>query len=264
MQIATSTLHQATSSSLTATNGAGFLLALAVGSVLIGQSIHAEEARIVPVDVLEEPVSKKPVPAKLELSYGSPLRSHSFRLVGLGVRQVTFLNVSVYTIGFYLDADVMNRLRQSSDWKAGYKPEDMEKYVEKLVRGKGDISVRVEPVRNTDGPHLRNGFMRILTKQMGQENLTEDEKTKVLAAMDEFRSAFPTGKVAKGEVFILTKTDDGVLRMEHEGVEKAYIKNRWIAERLMEGYLREQKSIAPKLRKSVGAGLEAVVRGFTA
>ncbi|KAJ3020774.1 hypothetical protein HKX48_000225 [Thoreauomyces humboldtii] len=238
-------------------NGRG--VSVLVGLALIslwGQQVLAESFDPI------EPVTKRPVPLLLE----NPLNQKPSRLVGLGVRAVTFLNVSVYAVGFYLDETALSRIASSPRWK-DYSSANLDAFVEDLVRGTGSVSVRVEPVRNTDGPHLRNGFLRILQKQIGIEeakgSLTDDssEKKAILGAMDEFRAAFPTGKVAKGEVLVLTKTEAGTLRLEYNGTELVEIHNRWLAERMLEGYLCGQKPISPKLRESVAVGLTEVLRG---
>ncbi|KAJ3153869.1 hypothetical protein HDU89_008734 [Geranomyces variabilis] len=248
--------------------GTALFAAVTAAFLIFGtHAVHADAPPDLPnpaVDSVEEPVTKKPVPKTLSLVYDG--RPHVFHLLGLGVRQVTFLNISVYTVGFYLDSRSMDALRKRAATFAPFTsaPEKkLEDVVEPLIRGNSEVSVRVVPVRDTDGPHLRNGFMRILTGRMGHESatLSESDRQAILEAMDVFRAAFPTGNVKKGEEFVLTKTAGGALRLQHKGVEIAYVRNRWVAERLMEGYLREKKAIAPKLRKSVAAGLQALFTG---
>ncbi|KAJ3173387.1 hypothetical protein HDU87_007656 [Geranomyces variabilis] len=249
--------------------GTALFAAVAAAFLMFGTTaVHADappDLANPAVDAVQEPVTKKPVPKTLSLVYDG--RPHVFHLLGLGVRQVTFLNISVYTVGFYLDSRSMDALRKRAATFAPFTsaPEKkLEDVVEPLIRGDAaEVSVRVVPVRDTDGPHLRNGFMRILTARMGHESatLSETDRQAILEAMDVFRAAFPTGQVKKGEEFVLTKTAGGALRLQHKGVEIAYVRNRWVAERLMEGYLREKKAIAPKLRKSVAAGLHALFTG---
>ncbi|KAJ3155335.1 hypothetical protein HDU86_004426 [Geranomyces michiganensis] len=217
-------------------------------------------------DSAEEPVTKKPVPKTLTVVYDG--RPHVFHLLGLGVRQVTFLNINVYTVGFYLESRSLDRIRRNASAFAPFvsapDPEKkLEDIIEPLIRGDVECSVRVVPVRDTDGPHLRNGFMRILTGRMGHEGaaLGEADRQAILEAMDALRAAFPTGPVKKGEEFVLTKTASGALRIRYKGVEIANVQNRWVAERLMEGYLREKKPISSKLRKSVVAGLQSLFTG---
>ncbi|KAI8821020.1 chalcone isomerase [Fimicolochytrium jonesii] len=220
-----------------------------------------EIRKLIPVDSSEEPVTKKPIPTTLTLTLGAT--PQHFTLLGLGVRQVTFLNVSVYTIGYYISTPSIARLRSSPSFKS-YTPATLSDFTAPLTRDTSTpLALRISPVRNTDGPHLRNGFMRILTRQLAAEDamLTPEEKKGVLEAMDELRAAFPAGKVAKGEVFVFVKTEGGELRMVHEGVEKTVVRNRWVAERFFEGYLLDgKKVISEKLRKSIAEGLEHIIK----
>lgn len=45
-----------------------------------------------------------------------PLQHESLSLVGSGVRQVTFLNVSVYVAALYIDSDLKSQIKGSQLW----------------------------------------------------------------------------------------------------------------------------------------------------
>ncbi|TPX65535.1 chalcone isomerase [Spizellomyces sp. 'palustris'] len=205
--------------------------------------------------VVLEPASKKPIPKTLVLTYATLPKPHTLHLLGLGIRQVTFLNINVYTIGFYVGQEALDRVRMGEVWE-GFEGRALEGFVERLVEG--DVAVRIEPVRDTDGPHLRNGLMRMLTSRLTTSSLNESQRQEILAHMDNFRAAFPSGRIRKGEEFIFVKTKEG-LRVFFEGTELVLIPSPWIAQMFMEGYLREKKAISPKLRQSVSKGLEDLV-----
>ncbi|KAJ3292705.1 hypothetical protein HK104_005093, partial [Borealophlyctis nickersoniae] len=71
------------------------------------------------------------------------------------------------------------------------------------------------------------------------------------------------GQIKPGQAFVFVKTADGGLRVEFEGKESVTVPNRWVAERFFEGYLRAEKPISDKLRRSVAEGLENLFSNVT-
>ena len=51
---------------------------------------------------------------------------------------------------------------------------------------------------------------------MRDQDLTEDQEREIMKAIQDFKTAFHSGKVKKGAEFVFTKTHDGHLKMEHE------------------------------------------------
>jgi hypothetical protein len=66
------------------------------------------------VDAPVDPDTQIPFPVHLPLT--TPL-SPSLSLVGLGVRKVSFLRVKVYSVGFYLEDSLTDRLAGLPGWK---------------------------------------------------------------------------------------------------------------------------------------------------
>ncbi|CAG8517807.1 8555_t:CDS:2, partial [Diversispora eburnea] len=107
------------------------------------------------------------------------------------------------------------------------------------------IALRIEPVRNTNGQHLRDGFTRTLTNRLQNEHhLNEFEIEQILEAIKEFKSKFPKTSIKAGTSMILTKQKDGNLRMEYEGKYYGTIENLWIAKNLFMGYLTSNNPIS--------------------
>ncbi|KAI9092166.1 chalcone-flavanone isomerase-domain-containing protein [Phlyctochytrium arcticum] len=238
-------------------------------STLMGDTFLSAE-RVAEADVNEpvgiEPVTKRPLPVSLSLTYNSS--SHPFNLLGLGVRQVTLLNINVYTIGFYINPVLAKRLGQDPVLRDIKNTKELtDSVVERIVEGGPgeEIAIRIEPTRNTDGPHLRNGLLRMLSAQLAHEDTTATRATPplpvpsadpaLLTALDTLRAAFPSGQVKKGQVMVFTRTSEGWLRMEYEGQEMCVVRHRWVADRFVEGYLRGRKVISEKLRQSVVVGI---------
>ncbi|KAJ3049606.1 hypothetical protein HK097_009425 [Rhizophlyctis rosea] len=243
------------------------------GATILSQTPYTRTDSLkTPLDAsnsIEEPITKLPVPKTLTQTYGQPPKRLTLSLIGLGVRQVTFINFNAYTIGFYLSPTTCSRIQKSFKWRSDFSAKHLldgdqqgEYFVRDLVRGEGEVAIRIDPTRNTDGPHLRNGFMRFLTARLAKEDdeLSEVEKTAILEAFDSLRAKFPAGRVAPGQAFVFTKTQDGGLRVEFEGEEFVTVNNRWVAERFFEGYLTAEKPISEKLRRSIAEGLETLAR----
>src|ERR1043165_3770007 len=78
------------------------------------------------------------------------------------------------------------------------------------------MAIRIEPVRNTNGNHLRDGFSRTITHRMQDGFMNEEEAEDVLKAIRELQACFPKSVVKAGAALILTKERNGTLRMEYE------------------------------------------------
>ncbi len=87
---------------------------------------------------------------------------------------MTFLNVSVYVASFYIDSDIVSSLRASALWNkftaATFQGTEGQWFARDLVRKhKGDMSLTVLPVRNTNGAHLRTGFIKNYKSLLNKE-----------------------------------------------------------------------------------------------
>lgn len=71
-------------------------------------------------DGLVDPDTQIPFPIRLPLT---SLSSPNLSLVGLGVRKVSFLRVKVYSVGFYLEESLTNRLAGLPGWSVSSAPD---------------------------------------------------------------------------------------------------------------------------------------------
>ncbi|KAI9493722.1 chalcone-flavanone isomerase, partial [Zychaea mexicana] len=122
-----------------------------------------------------------------------------------------------------------------------------------------DVSVRIVPVRATNTQHLRDGFTRSLLQRMRDQDLTEDQEREIMQGIQEFKSTFPSGKVKKGTEFVFTKTNDGGLKMEHEGKVMGTVKNKWLAVNFMMGYLNPTTPASELARQDIANGFEKLL-----
>ena len=133
---------------------------------------------------------------------------NSYQLLGTGVRQVTFLNFNAYAMGLYIQSCDLSNL--SSRWtqeftstKLGNSPES-EFYSSDLLKKGISLKLVIKTARNTDGPHLRNGFLKMLKLKTNQ--LDSIEKGKVEKDLDILKSSWPVkGSFKKGNSIVITR-----------------------------------------------------------
>lgn len=173
--------------------------------------------------------------------------STEYTLVGLGTRTVTFLKFEVYVVGFYIaTADIaalQNRLIKrvnpiATALVSGEKSELRTSLLDPaesqtlwnamLEEGIPARSLfRIIPVRDTDFPHLRDGFQRAIKSQSTRILEKEKEKEKEVGekvgasndaapdfgeSMREFRNIFNRGKAKKGRELLVVRGSNGALR----------------------------------------------------
>jgi hypothetical protein len=78
------------------------------------------------------------------------------------------------------------------------------------------MAIRIEPVRNTNGHHLRDGFTRAITHRMQDGYMSEEDAENVLKAIKELKAKFPKSVVKAGTALILKKEKNGTLVIEYE------------------------------------------------
>ncbi|CAK7203742.1 hypothetical protein SEUCBS139899_006489 [Sporothrix eucalyptigena] len=165
---------------------------------------------------------------------GSDGPGTEYTLVGLGTRTVSFLRFEVYVVGFYVaTADIaalQNRLIKrvnpiATALVSGEKTELRSSLVDAnesqaiwdalLEEGIPERSLfRIVPVRDTDFPHLRDGFMRAIKAQSTRILANEPEgtaKANFGESMHEFRHIFNRGKAKKGRELLIIRGADGAL-----------------------------------------------------
>lgn len=202
-----------------------------------------------------------------------------YTLVGYGVRTVSFLSIQVYVVGYYiatadiaaLQARLVRRVNPiASTLVAAEKdelraalldPADSEAvWNELLAAGVPARSVfRVVPVRDTDFPHLRDGFVRAI--QANADKAAADDAA-FGEAMREFRRIFNRGKVPKRKQLLLARGADGGLAVLYdEGGKKGSkhligsVADERVSRALWLNYLAGKKVASEPARKSIVDGI---------
>ncbi|OZJ05624.1 hypothetical protein BZG36_01501 [Bifiguratus adelaidae] len=184
-------------------------------------------------------------------------------LVGLGVRKVSFLKVNVYVVGLYISEKDLSRLRGSTSWK-GFRTEDFlesNRLAEQLLNEPIDLTIRVEPIRTTNGAHLRDGFTRSLLQRLHDQStdMSEDEERDIILAIQEFKNLFPKTVVKPGSAFLFTRKSNGVLRLTFQDNTVGDIPSSWLSKQFFLGYLGKEKPNSEGARKDIAAGLETML-----
>ncbi|KAJ3350098.1 Altered inheritance of mitochondria protein 18 mitochondrial [Allomyces javanicus] len=163
----------------------------------------------------------------------------SFRLLGLGARQVTILNLNVYVLGIYVPATTALPSNLT----------DPEAILD------GDVVLYLTPTRNTGAAHLRDGFVRTLL-DASKAATTPEEREQYLDDINAFKTVFPKSNVTKGQVFLFHHAPkDQQITLMHDGQVQGTVASPWLGTALLRAYLREKKPISPKARASIVQGL---------
>ncbi|MCJ1315696.1 Altered inheritance of mitochondria protein 18 mitochondrial [Xylographa vitiligo] len=220
--------------------------------------------------------------ASAALPVGTGDADEPYRLVGLGIRTVSFLSIQVYVVGLYIaSADVATlqaRLvraaastEAASTLVAGEKealrhalldPVRSEEVWDGVLKEGGIRSVlRIVPTRNTDFAHLRDGWVRGITarsqRPAGGERF-EDEGFG--EAVGRFKGLFGRGGVPKGKALLLERRGDGVLGAWVEGEKGGWermgeVRDERVGRLVWLGYLGGKKVASEAARKSVVDGV---------
>lgn len=154
-----------------------------------------------------------------------------YTLVGLGTRSVSFLSINVYVLGYYiatadiaeLQARLVKKINPIASTLVSTEKDELRKKLLDAVEGEeiwdelldsgvpARSMIRIVPVRDTDFPHLRDGFVRAIQARAGK---AKDEQFG--QAMKEFRQAFNRGKVPKQKELLLLRNRQGRLTMVYD------------------------------------------------
>lgn len=199
-----------------------------------------------------------------------------YTLVGLGTRSVSFLGINVYVLGYYiatadiaaLQARLVKKINPIASTLVSTEKDDLRKklldvdeseaiWQELLQAGIPARScVRVVPVRDTDFPHLRDGFMRAIQARTAQE---KDEEFG--AAMREFKRIFTRGKVPKQKELLMLRDRDGRLTMVFDDGKSTgrqllgTVDDERISRALWMNYLGGKKVASEEAKRSIVNGV---------
>ena len=188
-----------------------------------------------------------------------------YTLLGYGVRTVTFVLFKVYGIGLYIaQADVnkaqkiLGSLGSKDDVRALLS--DHEKsvdVVDKLLTSGVRFLVRINPIRNTDFNHMKDGLVKsVLSHPISKEN-----RDTVGEGLDQLRNAFQghRGSFPKNDLLYLESQQDGKLRVLCQNKEKVTlmgeVKEPLVSRVLLLLYTSGKKPLSEPLRKNTVEGM---------
>ncbi len=152
-----------------------------------------------------------------------------YQLIGLGIRTVSFLGVQVYVVGMYVATDDIAALQQAlikqidksaSSLVKGekeelkkllYDPEEGTRIWSEVLKDAGIRTlVRIVPTRNTDFGHLRDAWVRSVTKR-ATENKEEYGDEAFGKGVVELKALLSRGSIPKGKELLLSRNKQGKL-----------------------------------------------------
>ncbi|BGP28815.1 hypothetical protein JCM10296v2_000551 [Rhodotorula toruloides] len=243
--------------------------------------LHADAP--VPVGIYRDPTTSTPFPSRLTAPDGTQLR-----LVGTGVRTVSFLNIKVYAVGFYVSEQELQWAKDGkiAGWE-GFTPERLippfgipsgepdrpkgELLMESLLE-KADAAIVIIPLRNTSLPHLRDGFTRAITARMQvsrvSNEFTDNMSERTGAALVEFKSFFPSKTLQKGlplEVYYSARDRTALFQIRNEQSRKPEVlgtlREPLLARELIVSYFSDTAAPSRELVKSSAMGFSGEARG---
>ncbi|KAK4114662.1 chalcone isomerase [Canariomyces notabilis] len=208
-----------------------------------------------------------------------------YTLVGLGLRTVTFINLQVYVVGYYvatsdiaaLQAALTKKINPIATTLVPGEREELRALLLDPVAGEqawdellrsgipARSAFRVVPVRDTDFHHLRDGFVRAIQARaptVGSPRAgTAAEDEAFGEAMRQFRAVFNRGSVPKRKELLLVRDETGRLSITYGGDRRAgrqligVVEDERVSRALWLNYLAGKKVASEPARKNIVEGI---------
>ncbi|KAL2263518.1 hypothetical protein VTK26DRAFT_6419 [Humicola hyalothermophila] len=204
-----------------------------------------------------------------------------YTLVGLGLRTVTFLNLQVYVVGYYVATADIAALQNALTKKVNpiattlvpsereqlraalLDPAEGERTWDELLASgvPARSAFRVVPVRDTDFHHLRDGFVRaVQARAPGMKGGADDEAFG--EAMRQFRAVFNRGSVPKRKELLLVRDETGRLSIAYDGGKEGkgrkligVVEDERVSRALWLNYLAGKKVASEPARQDIVRGV---------
>ncbi len=177
-------------------------------------------------------------------------------LTGIGVRTRTMLNIKVYAMGLYIDADAARVAL--ADW-AGKEPKELEKdkaMFQRMLEMDMGMTLRLVMTRDVGGEKMAEAFEKALaprvekaSAEMGMADGTD--------ALAQFRGYFGVDKVTDDSELIFSCVD-GTLYTTIKGEVAEAIESPALCWALFDVYIGE-KPISKGAKKNIGKGMAAIL-----
>ncbi|OHF03875.1 chalcone-flavanone isomerase [Colletotrichum orchidophilum] len=202
-----------------------------------------------------------------------------YTLVGLGIRTVSFLSIQVYMVGYYVATQDVAKLQHYLTKKINpiattlvpserdslkqklFDPVEGEETWTALLQEVGCRSAfRIVPVRDTDFPHLRDGFVRAITARSSADKEAYSDEG-FGEAMKEFKRLFNRGKVQKNKELLLCRDEKGELEVVFDDGKSVgrqsvgKVQDERVSRLLWLNWLAGSKVASPPARESIIDGV---------
>lgn len=177
-------------------------------------------------------------------------------LAGIGVRTKTFLNVKVYAVGLYIDADAARV--GLADW-AGMEPKKLEKNKDmfrRILEMDMGMTLRLVMTRDVDGETMAEAFDKALAPRV-EKAAAEMDMPGGSEALAQFRGYFGLDKVTDDSELVFSCVD-GTLYSTIKGEVAEAIESPALCWALFDVYIGE-KPISSGAKKNIGKGMAAVL-----
>ncbi|AEO63116.1 uncharacterized protein THITE_108165 [Thermothielavioides terrestris NRRL 8126] len=230
------------------------------------------------------PTPADPAVSPAITSPGGGTTTTEYTLVGLGLRTVTFVNLQVYVVGFYVATADIAALQDALVKKVNpiattlvpgereqlraalLDPAEGERTWDELLAAgvPARSAFRVVPVRDTDFHHLRDGFVRAIQARAPPSAQNDDAFGE---AMRQFRAVFNRGSVPKRKELLLARDETGRLSITYDaGANKqegrpagrqliGVVEDERVSRALWLNYLAGKKVASEPARKSIVEGI---------
>jgi hypothetical protein len=196
--------------------------------------------------------TKRAYPVLLEA--GTSGQTHT--LTGIGVRTRTMLNIKVYAVGLYVDADAARA--GLTDW-AGKDAKELEKDKEmfrRLLQMDIGMTLRLVMTRDVDGDTMAEAFDKSLGPRV-ETAAAEMNMPGGTEALAQFRGYFGLDKVTDGSELVFSCVD-GTLFSTIKGEVAEAIESPALCWALFDIYIGE-KPISSGAKKNFGKGMAAIL-----
>ena len=177
-------------------------------------------------------------------------------LTGIGVRTRTILNVKVYAVGLYIDADPARVAL--ADW-AGKEPKKLEKdkaMFRRMLEMDMGMTLRLVMTRDVDGEKMAEAFDKALAPRV-EKAAAEMTMADGSDALAQFRGYFGIDKVTDDSELIFSCVD-GTLYTTIQGEVAEAIESPALCWALFDVYIGD-KPISSGAKKNIGKGMAAVL-----
>lgn len=177
-------------------------------------------------------------------------------LTGIGVRTKTMLNVKVYAVGLYIDADAAQVALAA--W-AGKEPKELEKdkaLFSRMLQMDMGMSLRLVMTRNVDGETMADAFDKALAPRV-ETAAVDMNMPGGSEALAQFRGYFGLDKVTDGSELLFSCVD-GTLYSRIKGEVAEAIESPALCWALFDVYIGD-KPISSGAKKNFGKGMAGVL-----